>query len=82
MSVTEEYTEYVVCPKCNSLYSYDDCLEVRANGQEWSIAKCCEFVESPNYRFQYYQTACGELLLKKSQLLGGNIKFIHIHTIQ
>ena len=47
MTVTEEYTEYFVCPKCNLLHSYDDCLEVEANGQEWS--KCCEFVEFPNH---------------------------------
>ena len=74
MGITEEHTEYVVCPKCNSLYSYNDCLEVRANGQQWS--KCCEFVEFPNHRYQQYRSACGELLLKKSQLLGGNVKLI------
>jgi len=38
IGITEEYKEYVVCPKCSSLYSYDECLETRAAGQQWS--KC------------------------------------------
>ena len=74
IGITEEYKEYVVCSKCSSLYSYDDCLETRAAGQQWS--KCCRFVEFPKHRYRQYRSACGELLLKKSRLVGENVKLI------
>ena len=74
IGIREEYKEYVVCSKYSSLYSYDGCLETRAAGQQWS--KCCRFVEFPKHRYQQYRSACGELLLKKSQLVGENVKLI------
>ena len=74
IGITKEYTEYVVCPKCHFLYLYKECVESRANGQRNS--KCCEFVAFPNHRYRHYRSMCGEMLLKQSKIMGGNVKLI------
>ena len=68
IGVTEEYTEYVVCPNCNSLYSFSDCLEVRANGQ--NVVNLLNFTDINNTGLHM------EICCWKSQLLGGNVKSI------
>ena len=78
IGITKEYTEYVVCPKCHFLYLYKECVESRANGQRNS--KCCEFVAFPNHRYRHYRSMCGEMLLKQSKIMGGNVKLIPRNT--
>lgn len=54
--------EYVVCTKCNSVYDYQSCFEVRFGKK---ISKHCEFVAFPNHIHRTQRTPCGALLLKE-----------------
>ena len=40
-----EVTEYVVCPKCFSVYEYEDCIVAHINGTKHS--KFCCYVKYP-----------------------------------
>ena len=55
IAIKRSFTEYVVCPKCHSLYLYEDCVENRANYQR--ISKYYKFVGFPNYRCRQLQSA-------------------------
>ena len=74
LSIKRGFTEYLVCPKCHSLYLHKDCVDNRANHQR--ISKCCEFVEFPNHRCRHLRSACGELLLKQSRIMGSKVKLV------
>ena len=53
--------EYVVCPKCNSLYLLEDCI-IRHNGKLES--KLCHFVEYPRHSQLSRRIKCNVPLLK------------------
>ena len=74
IAIKRSFTEYVVCPKCHSLYLYEDCVENRANHQR--ISKYCKFVGFPNHRCRQLRSACGELLLKQSRVMGSDVKLV------
>lgn len=57
--------EFIVCPKCHSVYSYDDCVIIRAGKEE---SKLCSHVAYPKHRRQKKRKACGTVLLKKVKL--------------
>ena len=58
----QNIVEYVVCPKCNSLYLLEDCI-IGRNGREES--KLCEFVEYPRHTQRSRRTKCSTPLLKR-----------------
>lgn len=57
--------EYVVCPKCHSLYEYEDCLQTLRNGKKES--KLCCYVQYPSHPNQSRREHCNTLLLKTMQ---------------
>ena len=55
--------EYVVCPKCHSLYLLSDCI-LQHNGREES--RLCDFIQYPRHNMQApRRTKCNTPLLKK-----------------
>ncbi len=59
---------YVVCPKCHSIYEFDNCVYTTASGKE--SKKCCH-VEMPEHPHQRQRYECGFLLLKKQHTKKG-----------
>ena len=54
--------EYVVCPRCNALYSMKDCI-VHQNGRNES--QVCGYVMYPNHPHLSKRNKCNTVLLKK-----------------
>ena len=54
------FTEYVVCPKCHSLYDKDDCVVKTGSIQS---SKKCQYVEFPNHRMSSCRKQCGTVLM-------------------
>ena len=46
-NLENDYLIYTVCPKCDSIYAYDDCILMRANGKNES--KTCRHVSYPRH---------------------------------
>ena len=67
----DRFIKYVVCPKCHTLYNFDDCYEVVCGRK---VTKKCTFVQFPNHRQHFRRTKCGEPLLKEVSLKSGGIK--------
>ena len=63
---------YVVCPKCQYLCKYDDCLG-RTGTRTYS--KTCSFVQFPNHVQGKFRSECGHLLLKRIVFSSGKILF-------
>lgn len=64
-----DFLSYTVCPKCNSIYDYDDCILIRANGKNES--KTCHHVSHPRHPHLSKRGACGTTLLKKVKTKSG-----------
>ena len=62
-------SEYVICPKCSSRYTIDQCILI--NGE----SKHCSFVELPNHPHSSKRIPCNETLMKKIKK-GGKFKLI------
>ena len=62
LGMSDNFIEYVVCPKCNSIYAYEDCVIVR-NGVK--KAKVCCHVAFPSHPHTSQRTPCNSQLLKK-----------------
>lgn len=67
----DNFTKYVVCRKCFSIYLYNDCL---MNLEGETVSAKCPFVEYPNHTQPARRRPCGELLLKSVTLLDGTKK--------
>ena len=50
------FEQFVVCPKCDAVYSFNDCV-IYNSGQEMSGA--CRHVEFPNHTQAHFRKACG-----------------------
>ena len=61
-TVNTNFTEYVVCSKCPSVYEYGDCIEV-VHGERRS--KNCILISYPNHPKQSSRKPCSTPLLKK-----------------
>lgn len=57
------YKEYVVCPKCDSLYQLKDCIKLNPNGTTES--KTCCHVATPDHLHRSRRVACGCVLLRR-----------------
>ena len=60
--IKEEFTRFVVCKKCYSVYNFKDCSE------RCSVSKVCTHRQHPNSR-----STCGALLLKSVNLISGKV---------
>ena len=66
-----DFINYVVCPSCDSIYEYQDCLQVGANGQQ--ISKECSHVDFPNHPQASRRKPCGTKLLKQVRTKRGSV---------
>ena len=57
-----EITCFVVCPNCNSLYRYKDCVVTHRTGLIESAK--CSFIQYPNHPQLFRRTKCNTLLMK------------------
>ena len=55
-------TEYVVCPKCSTLYEASECSMV---SRGVLISRTCTYVEFPNHPQKRRRSACGATLMRK-----------------
>lgn len=58
--------------KCNSVYDYESCFEVRFGKK---VSKHCEFVAFPNHLHRSQRAPCGTLLLKQVSCLS-NVQLV------
>ena len=71
MRYKDRFIKYIVCPKCHTLYNFDDCYELVCGRK---VTKKCTFVQFPNHRQHFRRTKCGEPLLKEVSLKSGGTK--------
>ena len=64
--------KFVVCPSCDSLYTYDDCL---LNSSGRTLDKKCSYVKFPQHPQMSMRKPCGHNLLKKVVLSNGKTKY-------
>lgn len=55
-----DFVRFVVCPKCHSVYEFDDCVAKSSNGKLES--KLCRHVPYPNHPQRARRKACNALL--------------------
>ena len=67
----DKFIKFVVCPKCENLYDFNDCYELRFGK---NISKRCTFVEFPHHQQSFRRTKCNETLLREEQLKGGETR--------
>ena len=63
---SDDFINYVVCPSCNSVYEYNDCIDVTRNGQK--VSKRCKHIHYPNHPHASQRKPCDALLLSKTRL--------------
>lgn len=71
-SVIKEFRRYVVCRKCDSVYSLAEC-------KDRDKSKRCPFVLFPNHPHARMRTPCNSLLLKTVELFSGK-KLLYPHV--
>ena len=69
----DEFIRYVVCPKCDSIYRFEECI-VTSGTQ--LLSKRCSYVAFKNHPQRRYRAQCNTLLLKTVTLKGGKKKLI------
>ena len=67
----DEFVKYFVCPKCDTLYNFDDCHVLQHRKR---VSKKCTFVEFPNHRQHFRRTEYGEPLLQEVTLKSGQTR--------
>ena len=60
----------MVCPKCHSIYNYEDCVN-RSRCHGGLISKLCKHIAYPNHPHKSRQTPCDTLLLKTAKTKHG-----------
>ena len=71
----DNFTKYVVCPPCHSIYLYENCLRKGSNGND--VPKACSYVAFPQHSIRSKRQQCGHDLLRKVVLYNGDISIIH-----
>ena len=69
---TDEFIQYVVCPKCDSVYELQACISKQLHGQ--LTAKQCVHIQFPHHPCYIYRQPCGTPLLHKV-CRGSNVQF-------
>ena len=69
----DNFIRYVVCPKCESLYEYHECICRVGNELE---SKRCTYIAFKNHPFVRYRNPCDTVLLKKVSLKHGKTKLV------
>ena len=63
--VKDNFTKYVVCPKCCALYTFEDSYRTVGSTK---VSKTCSFVKFPNHRQRRMRDPCGATSLKEVTL--------------
>jgi len=63
--IKEEFTRFVVCRKCYSVYEFKSCIE---HSGVQLLSKTCPYRPHPNSR-----SRCGTLLLRSVKLVSGKL---------
>ena len=63
-----DFTEYVVCPKCSQLYILSECIMKNQHGNDES--RRCDHVEFPNHPFPHKRNKCNTVLMKQVKVNG------------
>ena len=58
----EEFVQYVVCPKCHSIYDYNDCFTYTHDGKR--VSKTCQHRPFPQHPRKSQRKPCGSSLLR------------------
>lgn len=58
----DSFTKYAVCPKCKTLYNFEDCIRRRPNGE--AVSAKCSHVEFPRHPQRARRRPCGTVLMK------------------
>ena len=75
----DKFKKYVMCPKCHSLYEFEDCYHTVGSCNK---SKTCSFVKFTNHRQPWRRRPCGETLLKEVTLKDGSKRlYMHPHKI-
>ena len=67
----------MICRKCFTLYSYDDCI-LHVKGE--AISAKCSYIPFPNHTQRARRNPCGEILLKTVNLSNGKKKLYPFKT--
>lgn len=62
LGMKNAFTEYVVCPRCDSIYVYEDCVKNTSGRIE---GKLCEHIAFPSHPQHSRRQPCNSPLLKK-----------------
>ncbi|XP_070548796.1 uncharacterized protein [Ptychodera flava] len=63
----DRFIKYVVCPKCCSVYKFNDCYKRVGNK---NVPVKCKFIEFPAHKQKKFRQPCGAPLLKEVELQG------------
>lgn len=70
----DEFIQYVVCPKCDSVYEPNACVSKQLHGH--LATKQCIHIQFPNHSLHSFRQPCGTLLLQRvCRGRGNNLKF-------
>ena len=62
----KEFINYVVYPKCHSVYNCEDCVN-RSRSHGGLISKLCKHIAYPNHPHQSRRTPCEHIALKNCE---------------
>ena len=62
LNFSKSCEEYVVCPRCHTLYKKSDCI-IKLSGGDRGLK--CDFVRYPNHPQSSHRKKCGKELMKK-----------------
>ena len=65
----ELFVQYVVCPKCDAIYDYKDCIQSLRCGKQCSAT--CSRIPFPNHPHASRRMKCGATLLRSVRIKGG-----------
>lgn len=68
----DKFVKFVVCPRCHTLYNFQDCIRVFAGRK---TSRKCSVVEFPNHPHWSRRQPCGAQLLKTVELQNGRKRF-------
>ena len=65
----DSFTKYAVCPKCKTLYNFDDCIRQRPNGE--TVSAKCSHIDFPLHPQRARRRPCGTVLMKTTRSRNG-----------
>ena len=70
----DSFIRYAVCPKCKTLYNYEDCIRRKPNGE--AVSAKCSHVSYPHHPHRTRRRPCGSILMKTMRSRTGKT-FLH-----